>query len=153
MKAIIPPPPRTPEAYAATLDGLDVENDASYHPGHLIPGTTWCNVFCADACARMGVTLARLLANELADWLPGEKGKAHGWLELVDRGAAVAAANVGQPTVCIWKNPTGPHGHIAMVRPSASGELRICQAGATNFNDAPFNRGFGSLECRFYTHA
>lgn len=154
--------PRSLEVYALQLDGLDVEHAQHYQPGWGGTGWTHCNALVADACARLGVTVPLIMANDQVDWLCGDAtghfgwtpesmGPGHGWLELVTRGAAIAAANLGQPTIVAWKNHDGPHGHIAMVRPGK--ELRICQAGGQNFNDAPYNRGFGSLESRFFTHA
>ncbi len=145
---------RTPEAYLAAIAALDVEHAEKYQPGHLLPGATWCNLFCEDACKALKVPLpGEMLANALHDWLGSPEGKQAGWLELVDVGAASAAAGLGQPTIASWKNPDGGHGHIAMVVPSERFGCHIAQAGRTNYQSAPLNWGFGSYEPTFFTHA
>ncbi len=155
--------PRSAEAYAMALDSLDVEHALHYQPGWGGVGYTHCNAVTADACVALGVRLPLLKAN-----LNGDAGKTQGWVKLVSRHAAVAAAGLGQPTVLSWKNPKcmhchklesehddqahafeAGHGHIAMLRPNGN----ICQAGAHNFNDAPVEKGFGQLEPEMFTHA
>ncbi len=139
---------RSPDIYIAQLDSLDVEHEPTYQPGYLVPGATWCNRVVSDATERLGCPVPFYLANNQHDWLSSDVGKEAGWLELVDFGAAVAAADLGQPTIASWKNPGGSHGHIAMIRPGG----HITQAGAHNYNDAPLVRGFGDLQPQFFTH-
>ncbi len=66
---------------------------------------------------------------------------------------AKAAAELGQPTIASWLNPSGDHGHIAMVTPSLRPGCHIAQAGRLNYESAPLNWGFGSYEPDYFTHA
>ena len=140
---------RSPDIYRAQLDSLDVENEPMYQPGYLVPNSTWCNRVVSDATERLRCPVPLMLANEQHAWLSDERGKAAGWIRLVDFGAAVAAADIGQPTIASWANPAGQHGHIALVRPGG----HITQAGAHNHNDAPLARGFGDLQPDWFTHS
>jgi hypothetical protein len=84
--------------------------------------------------------------------------------------AAQGFANLGLPTVILWKNPTGGHGHMALVRPetaSARGQVdsgtgifvpRSAQAGSTNFRNGlaswiTMSGARGPNGALFYVHA
>jgi hypothetical protein len=46
----------------------------------------------------------------------------------------------------------GGIGHVAMVRPSDSDEIRIAQAGWNNFNDGTVQDGFRDRDVVYYAH-
>ena len=143
--------PRSPATYVATLATLDVEHAESYRAGRLIPGTTWCNLYLSDGCAALGVGMPFVLANDQCDWLHSPMAAQRGWVALVDSSSAKAAAELGQPTVAVWKNP-GSHGHVAFVIPSGRPGIHISQAGRVNYASAPLSWGFGEHTPAFFTH-
>jgi len=74
-------------------------------------------------------------------------------------------ANLGYPTIAIWKNPDGgSSGHVAMIRPEDNGKgtvehgvfrPRSAQAGARNYNSGPLAFGarpIKSGEVQFHVH-
>ena len=77
-----------------------------------------------------------------------------GWQACSDQDAQTHA-NAGRPAAAMWKNPTGGHGHTAIVRPgtlSADGPT-TAQAGAVNFNVGHAANGFGSIVPDYFWHA
>jgi len=56
-------------------------------------------------------------------------------------------ANNGMPTLAVWMNPVGIHGHIAVVRPGGAVDVNrgpiIAQAGGSNFQYGRASSGFG----------
>lgn len=137
--------------YAKTLAQVN-PMDPKYLPHS---GSTFCNVFAEDVTAKMGAPLPRMMANDLYNWLGGSGGRNAGW-KPVSAAEAQRMANQGQPTVAVYHNDSGIHGHIAMVRPGSmagAGNPAIAQAGAHNFLHGHLRDGFGSLPVRYYTHA
>src|SRR5262249_37771172 len=127
---------------------------------------TYCNVYVHDVTRSLGAAIPLsvrdgrgqtqwLNANRMQDWLrqPG-----NGWRSV---GAAEAQrlANQNRPVVASWKNPTGGHGHIAVVRPgtySATYGPAIAHAGTTPSNNATVAQGFGRTrmsEVRYFVYA
>ncbi len=138
----------TAQEYSAVLDSLDVEHNAAYQPGYLVPQSSWCNRLCSDATAKLGCPIPFRPANAQYDWLRG--GGASGeWVEVTNLLEATAHAALGQPTVAAWRNNLGLHGHIALVRPNG----HVCAAGAHCFNDAPLTMSFGPVVPRFFSYA
>ncbi|MCC7358451.1 MAG: hypothetical protein IT317_03185 [Anaerolineales bacterium] len=144
--------------YAATLDALAVETNPRYQPNQRGEGETYCNLFVADAVARLGGVLPLYLdaaggrrswldvAGMLA-WLKSPAGAAH-W-RAVSLEAAQQLANRGGPVIALWQ-PEAGIGHVALVRPGlepvgARGPL-IAHAGARNANSTDAATGFGGLE-------
>jgi hypothetical protein len=74
-----------------------------------------------------------LNANRMTDWL-NTHGQQYGWYEVTAE-QAQALANKGYPAVTVWKNNSGPHGHVQVVSPSQDGAydpargVAIAQAG------------------------
>ena len=141
---------RSAKEYAQVLAQINPRS-AKYMPHS---GSTFCNVFAEDVTAKMGAPLPRLMANDLYNWLGSSAGKNAGWHQ-VSAAEAQKAANAGDPTVAVYHNNTGVHGHIAMVRPghmAGPGNPAIAQAGAENFLNGHKTDGFGSLPVKYYTH-
>ena len=118
-------------------------------------GLTWCNAFAQAVTAALQCPIPMALANEQIAWLEGLGGKSSGWTETT-REHAITSAQVGNPTLVTWANPTG-HGHIAVLRPAPLGHEHdapfIAQAGRENFWIGRLQRGFGNLPVKFWTHA
>ena len=97
-----------------------------------------------------------LTANGQVDWLE-RHGARFGWSP-VERPMAADLANAGQPVAVVWANKTvtgkdaGP-GHVAICLPPVDGQIRIAQAGGSNFYDEPLERGFARLPVKFFAHA
>ena len=147
-------PARSAALYAQVLDQFDVEHCTRYLPAN---GLTHCNTYVWDATKACGCEIPHWVyrdetsANGMCNWL-SMHGTEHGWMK-VDVDHAQQRANAGFPVVATWRNPGEGSGHIAMVRPSPeTGKLRITQAGAQNFADAPISAGFGGLPVVFWSH-
>ena len=135
------------------LDRLDVARNPAYLPSGR-RGTssrvTHCNQFAQNALRQMGVPAPGGNANSMnRAFNRGENG----WRR-VSAAEAQRMANSGHAAVASWANPTGVHGHIAVVRPGVLGEggPRIAQAGGTNFNDGSARRGFGKHTPQYFVH-
>jgi membrane-bound lytic murein transglycosylase B len=85
-------------------------------------------------------------------WL-NTQGPKHGWRQ-VSAAEAQALANKGCPTVATWKNPTGGHGHIGVIRPGQlkNGSPTMAQAGGTNFNKGTVRQGFGNKQPQYFVY-
>ena len=159
------------------LNEFDVEHNKAYLPRD---GKTYCNIFAADFATAMGAEIPKTLqngqfldylnANEMVSYLAGEygydvpQGEAVGWHELSTTDAARYAQD-GYVVV------VGGGGHMGIVRPesmptgnladmripqgqAAMADMRIAQAGASNFNNGPLLNGFGSVrdQVRFFVY-
>ena len=86
--------------------------------------STDCNRFVNEVCEGMGYkTFKGLLANQIYDSLM-KNGE---WLEVAGD-VAQFHANSEALVIAAWKNPTGGHGHVCVVRPGeaeASGSWGI----------------------------
>ena len=159
------PGDRSADKYLKVVGQFAVTVTPRYKPGHAGGSETYCNIFLWDvtsalrceiphwvaadgAPASMGKPNTELSANGVCDWLKSH-GAAYGW-NPVSRDDAAARAKTGFPTVAVWKH-TGGIGHVAMVIPG-SHPVTIAQAGATNYESAPIEYGFGKLVVEFYTH-
>lgn len=122
---------------------LAVDQNFAFQPRE---GATYCNDYVSVACAGLGVKLPPLKADDQADWLAGVDGVASGW-RLVDPLEAQHLAELGTPVVASWKNPSGGHGHIALVVPgvgmSNPDHLYVSAAGSRNYVRAPIENSFG----------
>lgn len=170
---IAPPLTNAPGARdVAILDQLinqfAVGNNPRYLPGG---GFTYCNIFVWDVTRAMGCELPHWLdahgrpaqpfapgayevnINGGVDWMKKYGVAQHGWQKLTDV-QAQAYANAGQMALALWKNPSGGHGHTAVVRPgtlTARGPA-AAQAGSRNFNMGHIKDGFGNLAVQYYGH-
>lgn len=135
---------RSLAALLEVIDDLCLDRNFAFQPhrraftsGQVIPVT-----LCSDAINALTVALGctipidldlssgLTLANAQHDWLVGEPGKAKGWKPVDTRKTALERAMGGFPTVATWKNPTGGHGHIMLVRPNLKDPTRMYVAGA-----------------------
>ena len=147
--------------YAQLINQFAVGDNPRYLAGH---GKTYCNIFVWDVTRAMGAEVPHWVdaagniaapgaagANEIninggVSWMRTRGVPRHNW-----RSATAAeandAANKGLVSVVMWKNPTGGHGHTAVVRPGIinSRGPQIAQAGRHNFNMGRVADGFGSL--------
>ena len=113
-------------------------------------------------------TNMKYLLNMTMKWLE-EHGDEHGWSRLdPTRGPELAQkwANSGRPVIAIWENPTGGHGHIAVVRPGSVEDVRtrrpgsktakgpaIGQAGKKVLDASHLDKGFGPKSgIQFWVH-
>lgn len=128
------------------IDLLDPEHTFAFLR---TPTTTACNSLAKCVCACMGVYLPPVIANEQHTYMAASKE----WLALDEEEAALTAATDGL-VLASWANPTGGHGHIAVLRSSSQpGALRVGAAGLRNFNDAPIQDSFGlSITPQFFAH-
>ncbi len=159
---------RSPAIYADVSNQLAVGYNPRYLPGN---GYTYCNIFVWDVTRAMGcpiphwITKAGAIADPFAPdayeininggvaWMLTHGVTAHGW-QKADPATAQQRANEGKAAVAMWRNPTGGHGHTAIVRPgtlTARGPA-TAQAGSINFNSGHLQDGFGSLKPLFYVH-
>ncbi|MEN3370782.1 MAG: hypothetical protein V7609_2925 [Verrucomicrobiota bacterium] len=77
----------------------------------------------SDGSFSVGPTERReLTAKATVNWL-NKFGKNHGWRR-VSETEAQPAANSGHPTIAVWDNPDGEHGHMAVVRPGSVEDAR-----------------------------
>jgi hypothetical protein len=145
--------PRTAGRTNRILDRLDVAHNPAYLPTGK-RGTssrvTHCNQFAQTALRQMGVPTPGGNANSMNRYF---NGQTQGWRK-VSAAEAQRMANSGHAAVASWSNPTGGHGHIAIVRPGVLGQggPRIAQAGGTNFNDGSAARGFGRHTPDYFVH-
>lgn len=159
---------RSAGAYEQVINQFAVGHNPRYLPGG---GFTYCNIFVWDVTRALGcpiphwITSAGVISAPFAphayeininggvDWMVKYGAPLHGWRK-IDAATAQQYANQGQVAVALWKNPTGGHGHTAMVRPgtlTARGPA-TAQAGSTNFNEGHLADGFGNLRPLFYGH-
>ena len=119
----------------------------------LLPGAglTWCNLFVARVCHRLGVTLGGVLANEQAQWLRTLEAEAVGWRRLHFEQTVRDMAGIGRLVLVTYENPAG-HGHIAVVVPLVDSVTHVAQAGAVNSPDVQLHSGqsFGGLPVEFH---
>ena len=150
----IPDPPLTNDKehrdasiYQAVIEQFDVEHSKRYKKDT----KTYCNVFARDVVHAMGADLPPAKSvNQFVNWLKGD-GKIEGW-QRIDSRMAAEMANQGRPAIVIWKNPTGPHGHVAMILPDANydikhtapahGRTEVAQAGSHNWAMIPEDQAF-----------
>lgn len=160
---------RSPDLYNAIINQFAVGYNPRYLPGG---GCTYCNIFVWDVTRALGCPIPHwvLADGAIADpqqpgaqeininggalWMLHHGIVSHGWLA-ADAATAQQYANEGKVAVVLWANPTGGHGHTAMVRPGTitSRGPAIAQAGSTNFNFGHLADGFGHLAPPFYVHA
>lgn len=151
---------RSPEKLLAVIKSLDPEHNPKYQrrdvTGDGIP-EDFCNVLAQDFCAAMGCPIPKLLANDLFDWLNKSNDDGVEWSEETPE-EAVQASNLGLPVLAIAK-VHGGHGHVAIVVPSnqfasdSPSQVRVAQAGETNFSDKPVVWGFGYLRPSYFVHS
>jgi hypothetical protein len=140
------------------LNKLDVEHNRKYLPTGQ-RGTssrvTHCNQFAQDALKGIGVPKSAIPggnANNMNNWLNSSKGQQAGWHK-VSAADAQKMANAGHPVLASWKNNSGPHGHVAVVRPGHDdGKVHIAQAGGTNHSDTTVNKGFGKHQPEYFVY-
>lgn len=154
------PQNRSAARLALLVSTMRVETAEKYRrrdvTGDGIP-ETWCNVFAADVCERMGAPIPLVKANDQHAWLLNEVGPGNftppHW-ERCDAHTAQAMADQGCLAVASWANPVaGGHGHIAILMPSL-GEPGVwaAQAGAVNFTRELLQRGFGAIAPDYFVH-
>jgi hypothetical protein len=112
---------------------------------------TFCNLLTHDATTALGCSIPFIKATEQLKWCLSPAGAASGWSEcMLSEVAAFVAA--GHPVVVFWAHE--PHGHTGVIRRVVDGQVRICAAGAHNFNDALISRSFGPAQpLRYFSHA
>lgn len=160
---------RSPAALIAAIDGLELEYNFAFQPHtRLIAGNAVGPLtLCSDAINALTNALGcpipislplrggETLANAQHDWLLGPAGQAARWL-LVDLHTARQRAETGFPTVATWKNPSGGHGHIMLLRPappSHPGHIYVAGAGSRVGGCIRIEDSFGlSLHPDFVTH-
>lgn len=162
------PGQRNRGVYSQLINQFAVGNNPRYLPGG---GATYCNIFVWDVTRAMGAELPHwidnsgniaapgsLHAREIninggVDWMHAHGVPQHAWRRVTPQ-EAQDAANEGIPAIAMWKNPTGGHGHTAVIRPGSinAGGPAIAQAGAHNFNSGHIANGFGSLSPEYYRH-
>jgi murein DD-endopeptidase MepM/ murein hydrolase activator NlpD len=168
-------PPLTNAPGARSKNVLDqlinqfaVGNNPRYLPGG---GYTYCNIFLWDVTRALGAEIPHWVnaAGKIAtphssgayevninggvDWMKDYGVPAHGW-RASTADEAQDYANAGKVAVVMWKNPTGHHGHTAVIRP---GEIdskgpATAQAGSINFNMGHMKDGFGNIVGQYYVH-
>jgi hypothetical protein len=158
--------------YSKIINQFRVDSSKRYAVSKgLDKDTTYCNIFVWDVTRAMGAEIPHwiqirdpkessavdnngdfigdansrdeLNVNKTMDWLK-KNGKTYGWKHITSI-EAQRIANEGHPTVAIWSNPKGGHGHIAMVRPGLDEDPRgeaIAQAGALVVNANHIQKGF-----------
>ena len=173
---IFPPLTNSPGNRSAAIYNQIINQFAVGHNPRYLPsgGATYCNIFLWDVTRAMGAEMPHWIksngdialpfsagAHELTInagvvWLQNYGVPQHGW-QLTDKAGAQNAANAGKPAVVVWKNPTGGHGHTAIVRPGVidpNTGPTTAQAGARNFNEGHLTNGFGTITgYKFYIHA
>lgn len=139
---------RTAQALVVAVAAVDPEHSYALRPRD---GVTLCNEAARFLCAALGVPLPRDTANNQRDWLAASTE----W-KPVDVETARQRAESGFPTLAVWKNPTGGHGHIALLVPAPlkdPGGVYVAAAGLRNTNSGTFNSQFGiSIYPEFFTH-
>jgi hypothetical protein len=155
---------RTPDNLVRAAEQFHVEAHVRYRAWM---GKTWCNIFAWDFTRALGCEIPHWVtadgnsappfgpgarettANMLAEWL-WTHGAAHGWRPVESRELAAMRADLGYPTVAVWRNPNATaSGHIALMLPNDI----VIQAGTRN-GRMPLEVGFGRhvKEVLFYTH-
>lgn len=160
---------RDPAIYAQVINQFAVGDNPRHLAGH---GETYCNIFVWDVTRAMGTEIPHWIdgagniavpgaphTNEIninggVNWMRSHGVPQHGWKKVTPQ-EAQDAANQGLVSVVMWKNPTGGHGHTAVVRPGSINQKgpEIAQAGRHNFNWGRIADGFGSLSpLEYFTH-
>ena len=158
---------RSRTQYEKVLAQFEVERNPRYRPRE---GKTYCNIFVWDVTSAMNaeiphwttedgrVTCAaapgagRRNVNAMYEWLRNI-GLGEGWRRVTAE-EAQDCANRGEPTIAIWKNPSGGNGHIAMVRPGLIDERgpAAAQAGQILFTHGHVADGFPDHQPEYWTH-
>jgi hypothetical protein len=159
------------------------------HPRYAVAqnGATYCNIFAWDVTRAMGAEIPHWIinndstgssavasdgkfkvaqgqmheqnVNETMNWL-NRFGQYHGWRR-ISYVEAQPLANEGKPTIAIWANPEGEHGHIAIVRPGSVSDsfesgAAEAQAGSLVNNALHLNEGFNTDDSpkaiEYWTH-
>jgi LysM repeat protein len=155
--------------YSQLINQFAVGDNPRYLAGH---GETYCNIFVWDVTRAMAAEVPHWIdsagniaapgapgANEIninggVNWMRSHGVPNHGWRS-ANAAQAQDAANQGLISVVMWKNPTGGHGHTAVVRPGSinSQGPEIAQAGRHNFNMGRVTNGFGNLSpLEYFVH-
>lgn len=159
---------RSPAALIAVIDGLSLESNFAFQPHtRLIAGQEFPVTLCSDAINALTVALGcpvpinlvlkpgETLANAQHDWLLGDFGHDEGW-SVVDFETARQRAETGFPTVATWKNTTGGHGHVMLLRPAPPdhpGHIYLAGAGSKTGSCIRIEDSFGlSIHPDFVTH-
>ena len=161
---------RAAATYDEVIDQLAVGHNPRYRPRD---SNTYCNIFLWDVTSAMHCEIPHWVdaqgnpaapfqhgANEMnvngtVAWLSNHGIRRFGW-QTTDAADAQRCANEGRPAVALWRNPTGGHGHTAVVRPGtllAGRGPATAQAGRINFNLGHLKDGFGNAVPKYYTHA
>lgn len=160
------PGARSADLYIRCIEQFHVDTHARYKRN--ANGNTMCNIFAQDvvnyamktpcphwvdittqaplAIGPNGLPLQKtnrteLSGNGICKWLQTIGCTSYGWKKVSPQDAC-AAASLGQPSLVTWYNPGGI-GHIAVVRPSTYPDLRIAQAGASNFINGVISDAWG----------
>ena len=158
---------RSPDLYLKCIEQFHVDTHARYKRN--ASGFTMCNIFAGDV---LGIAMkspcphwvdkttqaplmlgsnglpvqrdnrAEESGNGICQWLQTIGVQQYGWKVCTPEQACIEASK-GNPTTVTWLNPTGI-GHIAVVKPSTFPNMRIAQAGGSNFVDGSVGNGFGS---------
>lgn len=143
--------PRSPAELVRVVRERHLETNVRYQPDGLL---TWCNKAIHDLTTDLGCPIPFLLANDQHTWLEVE-GRMEDWVRC-DAIEAQRHAELGCVAVASWRNPTGTHGHIALLVPAPPGSTEhvfIAQAGKENFSCRAIERGFGlSIHPDFFKH-
>lgn len=158
----------------AVVAQFQVETAPRYQPRG---GDTFCSTFAWDVSRAMGCELpkdvgvprtcvddhgdksiviakAERTINEVIDWLRSVSAINLGWRSVDELGAR-ALATQGKLALVVWKNPTGGHGHVAVVVPPPSDRdpnTWIAQAGGKCFSQGTLQSGFGNVTVEFFGH-
>jgi LysM domain len=155
------PGQRDADVYAQVINQFAVGNNPRYLAGG---GNTYCNIFVWDVTRAMGAEIphwidaagniaapgaphaSEITINGGVIWMENHGVPQRGWRQVTPQ-EAQDAANAGSVAVVMWKNPTGGHGHTAVIRPGSinSKGPASAQAGAINFNAGHVADGFGHL--------
>jgi LysM repeat protein len=147
--------------YSQLINQFAVGDNPRHLAGH---GKTYCNIFVWDVSRAMGAEVPHWInaagniaapgaagANEIninggVNWMKSHGVSEHDWRKATPA-QAQDAANQGLISVVMWKNPTGGHGHTAVIRPGSINNKgpEIAQAGRHNFNRGRITDGFGNL--------
>lgn len=160
---------RAAASYAQVIDQFAVGRNPRYRPRN---GDTFCNIFLWDVTRAMNCEIPHWVdaqgdpaapfhpgANEMnvngtVRWLREHGVPRFGW-QLANATTAQAHANEGKPAFAIWRNPTGGHGHTAIIRPGLFSDRRgatTAQAGSINFNHGHIRDGFHTRGPKYYIH-
>ena len=159
---------RNADDYEQLINQFAVGYNPRYLPGG---GNTYCNIFVWDVTRAMDCPIPHWITKDGAiaepfaatayeininggvNWMQAYGVPDHGWKKL-DAATAQEYANAGKAAAALWQNPTGGHGHTAIVRPGAltAKGPATAQAGSINFNSGHLQDGFGNLKPLFYGH-